>query len=213
MPAQNRVTPFGEIVAYPERGKFLGNRGELRVEGGQLVGATRWKTQSWIYCDTDPKYAQKEGEPPHRYTNLFFLDEATALSAGHRPCGYCLRKRYAQFVESWLKGNPEHRFERDVPKQIDRVLHQERTSRLRGEAANRRPLAELPPGLMIVLPENAQECYLWYEDHLHRWTPAGYSERASVDPDTIVEVLTPASVVNAIKAGFGPEVELAVGIR
>lgn len=123
MPAQNRVTPFGEIVAYAERGKFLGNRGELKVEGGQLVGVTRWKTQSWIYCATDPKFAQKPGEPPHRYTNLFFLDEPTALAAGHRPCGYCLRKRYEEFVTRWLKGNALYSFERDIPKQIDSVLH------------------------------------------------------------------------------------------
>jgi hypothetical protein len=208
MPAQNRVTPFGEIVAYPERGKFLGNRGELKVKGGQLVGAARWKTQSWIYCDTDPKYAQKEGEPPHRYTNLFFLDEPTALSAGHRPCGYCLRKRYAQFVACWLKGNPQFNFEKDVPKQIDRVLHQERTSRMNGEETLRGTLAELPPAVMIIRPEESQHCYLWYDDHLRRWTPAGYSEKLSVDPDTIVEVLTPASIVNAIRAGFIPEVEV-----
>lgn len=209
MPAQNRVNPFGEIVSSPENGLFMGNRGELRVDSHrQLIGVSRWKTQSWIYCSTDKKFAPKEGDKPLKYTKLFFMDEYTALAAGHRPCGYCLPDRFESFISAWLAGNPEYDFQKDITKQIDRVIHKERTCRMRGESAFRVSLSSLPSGVMAVLPESATDSYLWRHEMLCKWSPAGYVAPISYDKNTAVEVLTPKTVVNAILAGFDPGAEV-----
>lgn len=209
MPAQNRVTPFGEIVSYSEKGKYLGNRGELTIDDcRQLVGSSRWKTQSWVYCSTDEKFAPKESEKPPKYTKLFFLDEYTALAAGHRPCGYCLRNSFDDFIEAWLAGNPEYNFQKDISRQIDRVIHKERTSRMRGEEAYNACLASLPSGVMVVLPESSTDCYLWQDEKLCKWSPAEYAASISYEQDAEVDVLTPKTIVNAILAGFIPGVEV-----
>lgn len=208
MPAQNRVTPFGEIISCPEKGLLMGNRGALRVDAhGQLVGLSRWNTQNWLYCSIDKKFEPKEGDRPLKYTRLFFADEYTALAAGHRPCGYCLRKRFDEFISAWLRGNPQYDFQNDIPKQIDRVIHKERTSRMGGKELSRVCLASLPGGVMITLPGGSPDYFLWREKKLFKWSPAGYVDSMSFECDTKVEVLTPKSVVNAIRAGFFPGVE------
>lgn len=99
MPLQNRVTPFGEIVTDPSRGLMMGNRGCLHGQG-RTLGASRWRSKLWICCLLDFKGVQRDPMPPGRWTALFFLDEATALSAGHRPCGYCRRADYAAFARA-----------------------------------------------------------------------------------------------------------------
>lgn len=199
-----KVNPFGNIETIQYRGTFMGNRGRLKVESGLLAGRSRWNTQSWIYCDIDPKYAPKEEVDPRKYTKLFFLDEPTALSAGHRPCWDCLRDRYYKFIEAWLAGNPEYDFQKDIPKQIDRVIHKERTSRMRGECSYFESLANLPDGVMVTLDNNVTECYLLQGTELFKWSPSGYADTISVDSKILVEVLTPKSIVNAINAGFCP---------
>jgi hypothetical protein len=100
MPLQNRVTPSGEIVADPSRGLMMGNRGCLHGQCRRL-GASRWRSKLWICCLLDFKGVQRDPMPPGRWTALFFLDEATALAAGHRPCGYCRRGDYLDFAEAW----------------------------------------------------------------------------------------------------------------
>src|ERR1700728_3516333 len=100
MPLQNRVTPAGEIVADPGRGLMMGNRGCLHGPGREL-GVSRWRSKSWICCVLDWKGVQRDPMPPGRWTALFFLDEATALAAGHRPCAYCRRGDFLGFAEAW----------------------------------------------------------------------------------------------------------------
>ena len=107
MPRQNRVTPFGDIIATPARvsgaRKMRGNRGCLRDATGRIVRQTRLNT--WIYCVLEFKGRRRALMQPGRYTELFFLDEATALAAGHRPCAECQRGRYNEFMACWGKAN------------------------------------------------------------------------------------------------------------
>ena len=109
MPRQNRVTPFGDIVAVPARGMFMGNRGCLHDASAQLTGriVRPYRLTNWIYCVLSFKGRHRQVMSPGRYTELFFLDEATALAAGHRPCAECQRGRYNEFMRCWAAGNPE----------------------------------------------------------------------------------------------------------
>ena len=201
-----KVNPFGEIKNSTGRGTFMGNRGELKVEHGELVGLSRWNNQSWIYCSLDKKFEPKEGDKPLRYTKLFFMDEPTALSAGHRPCGYCLPKRFEEFVNAWLAGNPEHGFTKYDIKKIDRFLHKERKNSQREKVVYPDKLANLRTGVMVTLDSATQESYLMQDGKIRKWSPAGYGDELSLDPNTIIQVLTPRSIVNAIIKMFHPEV-------
>src|SRR5262245_61405643 len=107
MPRQNRVTPFGEVVAVPERGTFMGNRGVLHDEGGRIRRA--WLVKRWILCVLEFKGRHRAIMAPDRYTELFFLDEATGLAAGHRPCAECRRSRFLAFRDAWAAGVGEGR--------------------------------------------------------------------------------------------------------
>src|SRR5262245_9611536 len=100
MPLQNRVMPTGEIVADAGRGLMMGNRGRLHGRDRQL-GVCRWRSQAWICCVLDWRGVRRDPMPPGRWTALFFLDEATALAAGHRPCGYCRRPEFLDFAGAW----------------------------------------------------------------------------------------------------------------
>src|SRR3954451_12489199 len=103
MPRQNRVTPFGEIVAVPERGTMMGNRGRLHDGEGQILRP--WQVKRWLICLLEFNGRHRVVMAPDRYTELFFLDEATALAAGHRPCFECRRKSFEQFAAAWAVGN------------------------------------------------------------------------------------------------------------
>src|SRR5919204_6549006 len=104
MPRQNRVTPFGEIVATPERGTLMGNRGVLHDGEGRI--RRPWQLRRWLVCVLDLKGRKRRVMTPGRYTELFFLDEATALAAGHRPCAECRRARFLAFCSAWGTANP-----------------------------------------------------------------------------------------------------------
>src|SRR5580693_1727779 len=99
MPRQNRVTPDGMLIAVPDRGLFWGNRGSLHDSGGQLVRYSRGK--AWAICVLSFKGRRRELWAPGRLTELFFLDEATGLAAGHRPCGECRYRDYQAFKDAW----------------------------------------------------------------------------------------------------------------
>ncbi|HZN14297.1 MAG TPA: hypothetical protein VFB78_08535 [Acidimicrobiales bacterium] len=184
MPHQNRVDPFGEIVAAPQRGRWMGNRGILH-EGTTIVRP--WQHNHWIICETSYKGWWAPQWSPHRYTPLFFLDEAVALAAGHRPCALCRRAAYDAFVAAWpLSGE-----RRDA---IDRRLHRER----RGDA-HRRPWRELPVGAFAFLdgaPVRVDE------EAVVPWTPAGYVASLSRPNRGDAAVLTPSSTVDALSAGY-----------
>lgn len=195
MPLPNGVDPQGNIHPVCPSAGWLGNRGELHDAPGQLVRP--WKLKAWVTCRLQYKgWNRKPLMQPGRYTELFFLDEATALAAGHRPCGMCRREQYVLFRTLWLRANqmPEAWRIDD----IDRMLHVERTNRS-SEPAWQRPLSTLPRGVIVLL---RQSPHLWDGEQLRPWTPNGYGRAERADPQTLVELCTPPSVVNAIEAGY-----------
>src|SRR6059058_719820 len=102
MPRQNRFTPFGDVIATPDRGTFMGNRGVLHDAQGRIRRA--WQLKRWIVCVLEFRGRKRQVMTPGRYTELFFLDEATALAAGHRPCAECRHGRYVDFCDAWKRG-------------------------------------------------------------------------------------------------------------
>ena len=199
MPLQNRVMPSGEIVADPSRGLFMGNRGCLHGRG-RTLSVSRWRSKLWICCLLDYKGVQRGPMPPGRWTALFFLDEATALSAGHRPCGYCRRPDYLTFAAAWRQARRLPR--RPWAPEMDAVLHAERTDRSRRKLTYRAPLDGLPDGVMVRLDSAPG---LVIGGQVRPWSFRGYG--APVHPGAApveVDVLTPPSIVAAIAAGYLP---------
>jgi hypothetical protein len=200
MPLQNRVTPSGEIVADPGRGLMMGNRGCLHGQG-RALGVSRWRSHLWICFLLDFKGVQRDPMPPGRWTALFFLDEATALAAGHRPCAYCRRGDYLAFAQAWRAARRLPR--RPGAAEMDKILHGERTDRFRRKLSYLAPAAELPDGVMI---RAAGEPGLLIGGRVRPWSFGGYSAPAPAGPAGRVEVLTPPSIVAAITAGYRPRV-------
>jgi hypothetical protein len=198
MPLQNRVTPSGEIVADPSRGLMMGNRGCLHGQG-RTLGVSRWRSKLWICCLLDYKGVQRDPMPPGRWTALFFLDEATALAAGHRPCGYCRRGDYLAFAEAWRAAR--HLPRRPSAAEMDKALHRERTDRSGRKLTYPAPAAELPDGVMIRAGGGPG---LLIGGRVRPWSFRGYGAPAPVDPAGRVEVLTPPSIVATITAGYRP---------
>jgi len=198
VPLQNRVMPTGEIVADPARGLMMGNRGCLHGPGRQL-GVSRWRSRLWICCVLDWKGVRRDPMPPGRWTALFFLDEATALAAGHRPCAYCRRRDYLDFAEAWRAAR--HLARRPRASEMDTVLHRERVDRLRRQVTHQAPAGELPDGTMIRI---GGRIGLLLAGQLRPWSFAGYGPPAGARAPGAVEVLTPPSAVAAIAAGYRP---------
>ena len=192
MTLPNRVTPFGVLEADPARGTLMGNRGCLVNARGELV--RRWQLERWITCVLEFKGRRRHPlMAPGQYTELFFLDEATACAAGHRPCHECRRAAADAFAEGWRVRHPR---DRRLP-QIDARLHRERTTGAHHHAT----CAELPPGAMVSLDGRA---WVVTGDGLRAWTPAGYTDRRD-GPGEPIAVLTPPSTVAAMRAGWRPQ--------
>ena len=203
MTRRNRVTPFSELIADPARGSLMGNRGVLHDAGGRLTGR-RWSTRAWVGCRLACKERHRASMTPGRYTELFFLDGATALAAGHRPCGECRRADYLAFKAAWLEGNGVR------PGQgpgglaaMDARLHAERTARMDGRAVYRVALQGLPDGAMVTRPGERQ-AWLVLGGLLLAWAPAGYRAAVPRPRGETVALLTPPSTVNALRAGYRP---------
>ena len=190
MPLQNRVTPFGDIVAAPERGTMMGNRGILHDER-QMLGGRRWTHKAWICCVTEFRGRKRQVMAPGRYTELFFLDEAVALAAGHRPCFECRREAAKAYAACW-GGSPR-------AGELDRVLHAERLDGRR-RRIHIREFADLPDGAFVSRDGAA---WLVRAMMMLRYAPGGY-DGATERPAGAVEVLTPPATLRTLKAGYAP---------
>jgi len=201
MALQNRVTPLGELIADPARGLVYGNRGCLHDHAGRIRRNHAGKR--WIACRLEFRGWHREPlMQPGRFTELFFLDEATALAAGHRPCALCRRQDYTRFVEIWRARHPGH-VGADA---IDAQLHEERVEPgTREHRFHEMPVGDLPDGA-FVLREGVP--WLVLGSGLARWMPAGYVERVSRPADRRAMVITPPSLVEVLRAGWAPVVPL-----
>jgi hypothetical protein len=202
MPFQNRVDPYGRLHAVPERGAWMGNRGVL-IDAGRRVVA-EWRLKRWITCVLRFKDRHREVFTPGRYTELFFLDEATSLAAGHRPCAECRRTRYEEFRDAWTaaRGGP-----RPAAEEMDDVLHAERAE-AGGKRTWRAALRSLPDGVLV---EHGGRAFVWRRGALRPWSFRGYGRPVRAAGEKRVAVLTPESVVRAIRAGFVPQVHESAG--
>jgi len=197
MTLQNRVTPLGEVFAIPARGLFTGNRGIIHDPATRTLLARRWTTKAWIVCLCDYKGWRRTPMAGRSWTELFFLDEATALAAGHRPCFFCRREAAEGFRAAWAKGNAVA-----PPKAtaMDAVLHAER---LDGKAKRIHPLPgpanDLPQGTMLWVDGN---CCLVTNGGMHCWSPYGYRPMLASPKEVLL--LTPPSTVRTLAAGYRP---------
>src|SRR5690606_3408197 len=186
MPLQNRVTPEGEIIAVAARGTMMGNRGGCLHGPDKELGRRRWVTKQWICCELQFRGRHREVMAPGRYTELFFLDEATALAAGHRPCFECRRADAIAFANLWAQ--TEGRTGRMDAAHMDKVLHTERLGAGGTKRVHPCRLGDLPAGTIVRFEAKP---HLVAGGELRPWTPEGYLPLVQVDPHTIVDVLTP----------------------
>ena len=192
MPLQNRVTPLGELVATPMHGLVYGNRGCLHDEHGEI--RRPWQVKRWIACRLEFKGRTRRLLQPGRYTELFFLDEATAFAAGHRPCAECRRADYVRFLELAGAGGAD---------EVDARLHAER---LDGHERRLHPVRypDLPDGAFVL--EHGTPL-LVFGERLLEWTPAGYT-RPRARPHGRANAITPPTLLDVLRSGWSPLVEL-----
>jgi hypothetical protein len=191
-PLQNRVDPFGELHAVAERGGLMGNRGGRLHRDDRTLGGSRWKNKHWLICVCEFKDRQRDVWGRY-YTELFFLDEPTALAAGHRPCFECRRQAAKAFIAAF-PGAP------GKVDAMDEKLHHERVENRRKRLWRAR-LGDLPEGAMVARGGRA---YAVRGDSLLPWSFAGYESPAPLAPDAVADVLTPPSTVAALKNGYRP---------
>ncbi|MGE0155218.1 MAG: hypothetical protein AB7R90_21570 [Reyranellaceae bacterium] len=201
MPLRNRVTPFNDIVAVAARGTLMGNRGRLHDADG-APGRRLYTTRAWVACLLQFKNRHRPVMQPGRYTELFFLDEPTALAAGHRPCGQCRHADYRRFLAAWRAGN-------EAPQatlaQIDARLQEDRLDRtIRRQKRHAAAVADLPDGAMVSLPFEPGAAFLLARGKMLEWSPTGYHSCRQQPQILAVEVLTPVSTVRALAAGYRP---------
>ncbi len=193
MPLQNRVTPFGEILALHGRGLMMGNRGILHDDDRRIV--RQWQCRRWIACVLSYRGIRRTVMRPHSYTELFFLDEAAALSAGHRPCAECRRNEYDRFKALWeaCRGSATN------AEAMDAVLDAERRAG-RAKRTHRADFRSLPDGTYVSLDGKA---WLVWAGRMHAWSDSGYAEHRTCRSGDVV-VLTPPSIVAVLSAGYTP---------
>ncbi len=208
MPLQNRVTPFGEIIAHPARGTVMGNRGNLHDTGDQILRP--YQTTRWIICKLEFKGRRRPQMPPGQWTSLFFLDEATALAAGHRPCFECNRDKARAFAEHWAAANPLHgKSEKAGSDLIDEQLHRERVTdayylRDRRKRVYIDAIDGLPDGAFVALGPELRP-FLVRGPQVFPWSPQGYGTPLERPVGLMVVVLTPSSTVRALAHGYKPD--------
>lgn len=212
-PLQNRVTPLGELVAVPAHGGLMGNRGRLHDGARRIVRRTAPGYRAWVTCRLEFKGRWRPVMRPGRYTELFFLDEATALAAGHRPCGECRREDHRRFKAAWLSGNRDRGLGPATPIAVlDVVLHGDRLDPAGRQRTFPGRIEDLPDGVFLMVPDSmpAALLLLW-RGALRAWAPEGYGPAVPRALRGPVVVLTPHSTVAAIRAGYVPAVHPTAG--
>jgi hypothetical protein len=190
MPLRNRVTPLGELVADPARGLVYGNRGCLHDEHGRI--RRRYNGKLWIACRLEFKgWLRRPLLQPGRFTELFFLDEATAFAAGHRPCALCRREDYNRFLPL---------VDATRAREIDERLHEERVDpATRGHRVHETRMDDLPDGAFVMDGETPK---LVLGDALLTWTPGGYTAREARPAGARAALVTPPSLVAVLRGGW-----------
>jgi len=193
MPLRNRVTPTGDLVADPARGLVYGNRGCLHDETGRI--RRRYNGRRWIACRLEFRgWRRTPLMQPARFTELFFLDEATAFAAGHRPCALCRREDYVRFVGIWRELHPGQA----GADAIDAQLHAERLTPARAQRHHAARLGDLPDGAFVL---HQGRPYLVLGQELLRWSPAGYTAAVPRVEGAAV-LVTPPSLVHVLHGGW-----------
>src|SRR4051812_2258661 len=204
MPLQNRVTPTGDIISTPHRGLFTGNRGIIHDPATKTLLRKRWSSPAWITCLCEFRGWRRPVMARRSWTELFFLDEATAFAAGHRPCFFCRRDDARRFRAAWETG---YGVSGVSAKAMDAVLHRERLERGKKRLhALPMPLAELPDGAMV---QQGEESFLVMQGRPLLWSPTGYV-RANRQLDD-AKLLTPPSTLRAMSAGYQPSLHVTAG--
>jgi hypothetical protein len=202
-PARNRVSPLGEIIAVPGRGAWMGNRGRLHRGRGTRDVVRTHQHKAWITCVLSFRGRRVPQWEPNRYTPLFFLDEAVALSAGHRPCAECRRKAYNTYRTLWCE---THSGAMPYAKDMDARLHQERN----GPAGHRASWEDLPDGVFVATDSGPA---VVVGGHLAVWDHRDniYRENLSRPKTGIARVLTPPSLVQILRAGYPVQIDDSAG--
>jgi hypothetical protein len=201
MPLRNRVDPFGDLFAAPARGIFMGNRGGRFHRDDRTLGRRRFASRQWICCVLSFKGRQRDVWGRF-YTELFFLDEPTALAAGHRPCFECRRKSAIEFAECF-PGAGRSKSGRLPAPEMDAMLHRERLQYGR-KRIHRIAVSALPEGGFVTL--DGRDAWARRGDRLLRWSAEGYCERRPLPPGRReIRVLTPPAILHALANGYQPE--------
>jgi hypothetical protein len=201
---QNRVDPFGQLIRTTARGMFMGNRGVIHNYEKEITHP--FKHKAWITCVLQFKGRHRSVMTPNRWTELFFLDEATAFAAGHRPCFECRKEEAKRFKACWIQGNPEYNFTMKTSiRDIDDVIHRERIDISSKKVMHQRLSTDIPEGTFVLI--NNSDPYIFSMGQLHLWTPSGYSSTIAMPTkEELLTVLTPRSVVQAFAAGYSPQI-------
>jgi len=203
MPLQNRVAPTGEIITTPHRGLFVGNRGIIHDPASKTLLKKRWSTPAWLTCVLEFRGRRRKVMARQSWTELFFLDEATAFAAGHRPCFYCRRDDANRFRAAWEEGNGV----KDVlAPGMDAVLHRERFANARKLHPLPMKIEKLPDGTMV---QDGGDSFLVAGGRALKWSPSGYTKVQRSLEDA--KLLTPPSTVRAFAAGYRPLLHPSAG--
>jgi len=206
MPLQNRVDPFGNLFRTPARGSMMGNRGGVLHNCNKEI-VRNFKSRRWITCVLEFRGRHRVVMSDRRYTELFFLDEAVAFAAGHRPCAECRRERFNAFKEAWRRARKLDSL--PFADEMDLELHPARIAKREKKVNYEAAISTLPDGCFVLIHGNA---YLVWNDSLLLWTPEGYTEREARPGNLSVTVLTPAPIVECFRHGYKPEINFRTAV-